>query len=127
MHVAVTVLVVTANIFVRLMEVLVIVFVDVVVVGGGVTVLVRFAVPLGKVTVDSGPVVIVSTEVVVVVWVTVGVVVILKVTVGVKVVVAWVPTVRYRSIPLNIERLRWVDNSTSLPCKWLTVAVVPKN
>lgn len=86
-HVAVTVFVVTANILVRLNEVLVIVLVDVVVVGGGVTVLVRFAVPLGKVTVDRGPVVIMSMEVVVVVWVTVGVVLMLKVTVGVMVVV----------------------------------------
>lgn len=62
-----TVFVVTANILVRLIEVFVIVFVDVVVVGGGVTVLVRFAVPLGSVTVDRGPVVMISTEVVVVV------------------------------------------------------------
>lgn len=66
-QVAVTVLVVFAKFFVRVKDVFVIVFVEVVVVGAGVTVLVFFAVPLGKVTVDSGPVVIISVEVVVVV------------------------------------------------------------
>lgn len=89
-----TVLVVTAKVLVRVKEVFVIVLVEVVVVGGGVTVLVLFAVPLGRVTVESGPVVSTFVAVVVVVWVTIGVVLILNVTVGVNVLVACGPTVR---------------------------------
>lgn len=66
-QVAVAVLVVMENSLVRESLVLVIVFVDVVVTGGGVTVLVFFAVPLGRVTVERGPVVTTSRKVVVVV------------------------------------------------------------
>lgn len=122
-----TVLVVTEKILVKLIEVLVMVLVDVAVVGDGVTVLVRFAVPLGRVTVDSGPVVMMSTEVVVVVCVTVGVVVMLKVTVGVMVVVACGPTVRYRSVMLAAECLLLRNKHTPLPCEWLTVTIVSQD
>jgi hypothetical protein len=51
------------------MEVLVMIFVEVMVVGGGVIVFVFLAVPLGRVTVESGPVVMTLRKVVVVVWV----------------------------------------------------------
>jgi len=90
--------VVTAKTLVRDTDVFVMIFVDVVVVGGGVIVFVSLAVPLGSVTVERGPVVMTLTNVVVVVWVSMGVVVRLKVTVGVKVLVTGVPTVRYRSL-----------------------------
>jgi hypothetical protein len=93
-QVAVMVWVVTPNTFVNDNEVFVMTLVDVVVVGGGVTVLVFFAVPLGNVTVESGPVVMTLVNVVVVTSVLMGVEVILKVTVGVNVVVVGVPTVR---------------------------------
>jgi hypothetical protein len=91
---AVVVCVMTANVLVREKNVLVMIFVEVVVVGGGVSVFVFFAVPLASVTVDRGPVVINSVKVVVVVCVSIGVEVMLKVTTGVKVVVTGVPTVR---------------------------------
>jgi hypothetical protein len=74
--------------------VLVMVFVDVVVTGFGRMVLIFFAVPLGTVTVEKGPTVATSVEVVVIVWVTVGVVRMLSVIVGVYISVTGVPTVK---------------------------------
>jgi hypothetical protein len=68
-QVAVTVAVVTEKTLVKENDVLVIIFVEVVVVGGGVIVFVFLAVPLGSVTVESGPVVTTLKKVVVVVWV----------------------------------------------------------
>jgi hypothetical protein len=73
---------------------LLITLVDVVVTRLGVTVLIFLAVPLGTVTVEKGPTVSTSVEVVVVVWVIVGVSTTLIVTVGVKMLVTWVPTVK---------------------------------
>lgn len=70
---------------VRETRVFVIVFVEVAVTALGVTVLVSFAVPEGTVTVENGPVVTTSVEVVVMVCVWVGVVKILTVIVGVTV------------------------------------------
>jgi hypothetical protein len=67
LQVAVTVFVVTAKILVKETEVLVMILVDVVVVAGGVIVFCSFAVPLGRVMVESGPVVMTFVEVVVVV------------------------------------------------------------
>lgn len=87
MHVAVTVLVTIPKSFVTDIFVLVISFVVVVVTAGGVTVLIFFAVPLGTVTVENGPVVITSVDVVVIVCVSVGVVVRLNVNVGMIVLV----------------------------------------
>lgn len=93
-QVAVAVFVVTAKSWVTESLVLVMVLVEVVVVAGGVMVLVFFAVPLGSVTVDKGPTVMVSVSVDVAVRVSVGVEVMLKDSVGVSVVVTGAPTVR---------------------------------
>jgi hypothetical protein len=93
-HVAVTVSVMTVDTLVDDKDVLVMTLVDVVVIGTGVIVFVFFAVPLGSVTVESGPVVMTFVKVVVMVRVSTGVDVKLKVTVGVKVLVTGVPTVK---------------------------------
>jgi hypothetical protein len=66
-QVAVTVCVVMAKTLVNEIDVFVMVLVDVVVVAGGVIVFLSFAVPLGSVTVESGPVVMTFVKVVVVV------------------------------------------------------------
>jgi hypothetical protein len=66
-QVAVTVCVVMAKNLVNEIDVFVMVLVDVVVVAGGVIVFLSFAVPLGSVTVESGPVVMTFVKVVVVV------------------------------------------------------------
>jgi hypothetical protein len=65
--VAVTVLVVTPTCLVQETLVRVIVFVDVVVTALGLTVLIFLAVPLGTVTVEVGPAVTTSVEVVIIV------------------------------------------------------------
>lgn len=82
-HVAVTVLVVVVTCLVRDQDVFVFSLVEVVVTALGFTVLILFAVPLGTVTVESGPTVDTSVNVDVSVTMLVGFSVILMVSVGV--------------------------------------------
>jgi hypothetical protein len=93
-HVAWTVLVTVPKYLVHDCLVRVMVFVTVVVTAFGVTVLILLAVPLGMITVENGPVVTTSVEVVVMVCVRVGVSVLVSVTVAVYVLVTGVPTVK---------------------------------
>jgi len=93
-HVASTVLVVTPKLLVQECLVRVMVLVVVSVTAFGLIVLTFLAVPLGIVTVENGPAVTTSVEVVVTVEVLVGVSVLVSVVVAVYVLVTFVPTVR---------------------------------